>query len=60
MDSLDFMHAVKIELIRTEVCTKSPGRQDSYAKISDGAPPEELLGQCAWTYFGVVPGLIAV
>ena len=33
--------------IYTEVCTKSPGRQDSYAKISDNAPPEELSGQGA-------------
>ena len=31
----------------TEVCTKSPGGQDSYAKISDNAPPEELPEQCA-------------
>ena len=30
----------------TEVYTKSPGRQDSYAKISDSAPLEELPGQC--------------
>ena len=35
------------EEITTEVCTKSPGRQDFYAKISDSAPPEELPEQCA-------------
>ena len=42
------------------VCTKSPGRQDSYAKIPDSAPTEEFSGQCAWNYFGIVPGLSAI
>ena len=43
-----------------EVCTKSAGRQDSEAKVSDSAPLEELPGQCAWSSFGTVPGLSAV
>ena len=37
---------------QSEVYTKSPRRQDPYPKISDSAPPEELLGQCACSYFG--------
>ena len=45
---------------QSEVCTKSPERQDPHHKISDGAPPEELPRQCACSYFGIVPGLSAL
>ena len=45
----------------TEVCTKSPGRQDLFTKISDNAPPGELPVRLKLLrivdYFKVLSGL---
>ena len=35
--------SLQLEVIRTEVGTESPGRQDSYAKISDNASSESSV-----------------
>lgn len=37
----------------TEVCTKSPGRENSRAKISDNAPSEGLVEEYIGICFGI-------